>query len=80
MSQNKTGEAAGMEVLSANAGAAGTMMHEVLCARMCGHVKADDNDTGVNVGMHESHRAGDRHRRRVVGMWECMGMGKSGSV
>ena len=47
---------------------------------MHGHVKADDDDKGANVGMHELCGVGDRHRRRVVGTQGHMGMGKSGRV
>ena len=53
-------------------GAAGTVMH--------GHVKADDNDGGANVGTCELHGVGDRCGRRVVAMRGCMEMGKSGCV
>ena len=70
----------GVEVSSANMGAAGTMMHGMLRTTMCGCVKADDNDAGVNVGTCESHKVGDRCRRRVVRMQEHVEMGKSGHV
>ena len=69
-----------MEVLSANAGVVGTVTHGMLHAGTHGHVKADDNDAGANVGMCESCGAGDRHRRRVVRMRERMEMGKSRCV
>ena len=63
----------GMEVSSTDAGAVGTVTCGMSHARMCGCVKADNNDMGANVGMHESHGVGDRCRRRVVGMQEHMG-------
>ena len=56
------------------------MTHGMLCARMHGHVKADDDDMGANVGTHESHGVGDRCGRRVVRAQECVDMGKSGCV
>ena len=59
--------AAGTEVLSANAGVAGTMMH--------GPVKADNDNEGAYVRMCESCGVGDRRRRRVARMQECMEMG-----
>ena len=40
---------AGMEVLSASTGVAGTMMHGVLHAGTRGHIKADDNDIQVQM-------------------------------
>ena len=63
---------ADMEVLSADAGVAGAVTH--------GCMKADDNNPGVNVGMHESCGVGDRCRRRISRMWGCMEMEKSGCV
>ena len=69
-----------MEVLSTDVGAAGAVMCEVSHAGMHGCVKVDNNDTGANVRMHESHGVGDKCRRRVVGTWECMEMEKSRCV
>ena len=69
-----------MEVSSADAGAVGTMTCGVLRTGMHGHIKADNDNVGANVRMWELHGAGDRCRRRVVGMWECMGMEKSRCV
>ena len=42
------------EVSSTNTEVVGTMTCGMLCARMHGHVKVDDNDKGVKVRMHES--------------------------
>ena len=56
-----------MEVLSTDVGVAGAMMCEVSCAGMHGCVKADNDNMGANVGMHESHGVGDRRRRRLLG-------------
>ena len=70
----------GMEVLSTGTGAVGTMMCGELHAGMLGHIKADDDNAGANVGTHESCGVGDRCERRVVGMQECMGMRKSRCV
>ena len=67
-----------MEVSSTNMGAAGTVMHGVLHARMRGHVQVNNDDAGANVRMHESCGVGDRHGRRVFGMQEPVEMGKSG--
>ena len=57
-----------------------TRTHGMSHTRMHGRIKADDDDTGVNVGMCESHGAGDRCGRRVVRMREHVEMGKSGHV
>ena len=78
----------GTGVSSASAGVVGTMTHGVShariygvsCAGTCGCVKADNNNVGMNVGMHEWHGAGDICGRRVVKTWECMEMGKSRCV
>ena len=40
---------AGMEVSSASTRAAGAMTHGVSHTRMCGHVKADDDDAWVQM-------------------------------
>ena len=69
-----------MEVLSTGMEAAGTMMCGMSHTRMHGHIKADDDDTGVNVGMRDSRGVGNGHGRRVVGMWECVEMEKSRCV
>ena len=61
-------------------GVVGTVTCGVSHARMHGHIKVDDNDTGANVRMHESCGAGDRCGRKVVRTWECVEMGKSGHV
>ena len=65
----------GTEVSSTNMGVAGTMMHGMLCAGMHGHIKANDDDTDVNVGVCELHGEGDRCGRRVVGTQEMRGDG-----
>ena len=70
----------GLEVPSANMGAVGTMMHGMSHAGTCGHVKADDDNAGANVGMHELCGEGDRHGRRIGGMWKCVEMRKSKCV
>ena len=66
---------ADVEVSSTDMGVAGTMMHGVSCAGMHGCIKADDDNAGANVRMCESCGAGDKHGRRVVGMWGCVEMG-----
>ena len=43
-------------------------------------VKVDNDDEDMDVRMHESHGADDKHRRRVVRMQGCMEIGKSGCV
>ena len=52
-----------------------TMTYGMSHVRMCGCIKVDNDDAGVNVEMHESCGAGDRHGRRVLGMWESVEMG-----
>ena len=42
-------------------------------------MKVDDDDEVANVRTHESCGVGDRCRRRIVGTWGCMEMGKSGA-
>ena len=70
----------GMEVSSTNMGVAGIVMCEVSHTRMRGCIKVDNDNAGVNVGMCESHGAGDRCGRRVVGTRDRGEMGKSRCV
>ena len=67
-----------MEVLSTSMGVVGAVTHGVLGARMHGCIKADNNDVGANVRMHELRGVGDRCGRGVVRMQGCVEIWKSG--
>ena len=53
---------------------------EAVGAMVCGCVEADDDDMGADVRTRESHGAGDRCGRRVVGTQGHVEMGKSGCI